>query len=387
MTRPSRGFTATSLLLLVTMLASFTPTPLYPAYRREWNLGDAEVSWVFAGYPVGVMIVLVALGGLSDRIGRIPTLRLGAGLLIAAMAVLASAPNLEALVAGRLLQGAATGLVTGAGAAALMDLHPRGAGAGTSRTTLMLATGLAIGPLLAGQATAHLPGPLIAPYVLTILLLLVPFTALVALGPSRPEGPVPGRILAPIRVPRAILVPVALAAAAVASTNATFAMLGSYGPDVVARAASSSSPTVAGAFVSSILVLVAVVQALARGPRVPLMAVGASMTAAGWGAVTLASAKGDVAILVLAVPLLGIGAGLGLHASAGHIGAVSPPSRRAEIYSAYLLSAFIALALSAFGFGAVVDARGITAAAGTATGVCAVLAALVSLGLLTSRKE
>ncbi|GAA1746378.1 MFS transporter [Aeromicrobium alkaliterrae] len=387
MSRPPRGLTATSLLLLVTMLASFTPTPLYPAYRQEWGLGDAEISWVFAGYPLGVMVVLVALGGMSDRIGRVPTLRLGAGLLIAAMAVLASAPSLEALVAGRLLQGAATGLVTGAGAAALMDLHPRGTGAGTSRTTLMLATGLAIGPLLAGQATARLPGPLVTPYVLTIVLLLVPFTALVALGSSRPERTTPARLLAPIRVPRSILVPVGIAAASVATTNATFAMLGSYGPDVVARAASSSSPGVAGAFVSSILVLVAVVQVLARGPRVVLMAVGAATTAAGWGAVTLAAALREPAVLVAAVPLLGVGAGLGLHASAGHVGAVSPPERRAEIYSAYLLSAFVALAASAFGLGAVVEAQGITAAAATATGVCAGLTVLVALGLLPRRSR
>ncbi|WP_229052115.1 MFS transporter [Aeromicrobium sp. Leaf350] len=386
MSRPA-GLTATSLLLLVTMLASFTPTPLYPAYREEWDLGDAQISWIFAGYPLGVMVVLVALGGMSDRIGRIPTLRVGAGLLIAALAVLASAPNLEALVAGRLLQGAATGLVTGAGAAALMDLHPRGSGAGTSRTTLMLATGLAIGPLLAGQATAHLPGPLVAPYAVTILLLLVPFAGLVAASATRPERTTAARLIAPIRVPRPILAPVALAAASVATTNVTFAMLGSYGPDVVARVASSSSPTVAGAFVSSILVLVALVQVLARGSRTVLMAAGATATAAGWGAVTVAAVLREPAVLVASVPLIGIGAGLGLHASAGHVGAVSPPERRAEIYSAYLLSAFVALALGAFGLGAVVDTAGITAAAGTAAGVCALLAVGTALGLGRPRQR
>lgn len=366
--------------MLLTMLASMTPTPLYPAYREKWGLDDTQVSWIFAGYPVGVMIVLLALGGLSDRIGRVPTLRGGAALLIAALTILAVAPSLEVLVAGRVVQGMATGLITGAGAAALMDLHPRGAGAGTARNTLLLACGIAIGPLLAGQATTHLPGPLVAPFAVVIALLLVPFAALVP-RVARPVQDVAdaaaARLVRTIRVPRAILRPFVTASLSVASTNVTFAVIGGFGPDVVA-ATDSTDPTVVGAYVSAVLVVVAVTQVAARG-RAPAacMRVGAAATAAGWGLTVWATSIGSGVLIATTVPLVGLGAGLGLYASAAHVALAAPVRRRAEVYSAYLLAAFAALATAALGLGAVVDTAGIVTATLVTTAVSALLLLLI----------
>ena len=375
-----RALAATSGLLLLTMLASMTPTPLYPAYREQWGLDDTQVSWIFAGYPVGVMIVLVVLGGLSDRIGRVPTLRAGAALLIAALTILAVAPSLEVLVAGRVVQGMATGLITGAGAAALMDLHPRGARAGTARNTLLLACGIALGPLLAGQATTHLPGPLVAPFAVVIALLLVPFAALVPRVPRPAGDPAdtgPARLVRTIRVPRTILRPFVTAALSVASTNVTFAVLGGFGPEVIA-ATDSTSPTVVGGYVSAVLVVVAATQVAARG-RAPAtcMQVGAAATAAGWGLGAWATSTGSGPLIAATVPLLGVGAGLGLYASAAHIALAAPVARRAEVYSAYLLAAFAALSTAALGLGAVVDAAGIVTATVTTTAISAALLLLI----------
>ena len=60
--RPRLLVPASSMLLFVAMISSFTPTPLYPLYQEEWSISDALIAVAFIGYPVGVIITLVLLG-------------------------------------------------------------------------------------------------------------------------------------------------------------------------------------------------------------------------------------------------------------------------------------------------------------------------------------
>jgi MFS family permease len=345
------------------MLASFTPTPLYPKYREQWDLDSVAVSLAFAAYPVGVILVLVLFGGLSDRWGRTPTLRTGAFCLAAAMATLAVAPTIEVLVLGRAMQGAATALVTSAGAATLMELHPRGPHAGSHRNTLALSVGIALGPVLAAQAVTRLPHPLAAPYLVVALLLLPSAWGLLAPGPS--FAPLTGaRFLRPVRVPAPLRRSFALAAFAIIGTNASFALLGSFGPDLMA-AVGHPGPVAAGVFVTTVLLVITSVQVLAR--RVPLvlaMLAGTCLMSLGWGTVALGTDRGAVAPVWAGGLVVGVGAGLGLLASATHIGVIAPVDRRAEIYAVYLLAAFAALAIAALALGHVVEDRAIWSGAG-----------------------
>jgi MFS family permease len=63
-------------LLVAAMFASFAPTPLHPVYAEAWDIGPVGVA--FAGYPVGVILVVLGVGVLSDRIGRQRTALAGA---------------------------------------------------------------------------------------------------------------------------------------------------------------------------------------------------------------------------------------------------------------------------------------------------------------------
>src|SRR5690242_2939803 len=99
-------------LVFVAMLASLTPTPLYAVYQQRWGMSSTWVSVAFTAYTVGVLALLLTMGGLSDRWGRRPTLVLGAAVMSAAMLVLAFASGPAWVVAGRVLSGLGTGLVS-----------------------------------------------------------------------------------------------------------------------------------------------------------------------------------------------------------------------------------------------------------------------------------
>ena len=66
-----RGYRATAGILLIVMLGGTLPVPLYVLYERQMGFGSLGVTMVFAGYVVGTLsLALIALGELSDHIGR-----------------------------------------------------------------------------------------------------------------------------------------------------------------------------------------------------------------------------------------------------------------------------------------------------------------------------
>ena len=170
--------TGSAILVFVAMVASFAPTPLYPLYKQLWGLTDPQIAWIFTSYPVGVLIVLIFLGGISDRIGRRTTLFVGIGILAVAFVSLAFAPSYPFLLLGRLLHGFGIGMVTSAAASAIMESHPKGIHAGAFLNTACIALGIAFGPLLSGVLTDLLPFPLITPYLVIALSLAVPLVFL-----------------------------------------------------------------------------------------------------------------------------------------------------------------------------------------------------------------
>ncbi len=359
------------------MAANFTPTPLYPRYADEWLLSSSQVSVVFSAYAVGVLIVLITVGGLSDRIGRLPTLRAAAALILLSLAVLATAPAYEVLVAGRVLQGMGTGIAASAGAASMLDLHPRGVRAGSSRFTLVISSGIALGPGLAGVVASELPRPLVTPYIVIGLPTLA--AALLLATASLSEPRMRGRrLLQPTRVPRPLWASYAAAATAVTATNVAFGAMGSLGPQV-ADAVGWTPSAAAGGLVSLMLALVAVTQVLGR--RIPIttgLVAGCAIGACGWLLLRAAIHLSGAWLAIPGAAVLGVGAGLGLLSSAALAGAIAPLDRRAEIQAAYFAAAFVAVAGSSLLLGAVVHLASLQTAVSIAAVVDIALTCVVT---------
>lgn len=384
--RPNPLLAGTSALLVIAMTASFTPTPLYATYQAVWNISDNQVAWAFAAYPLGVVAVLIGLGGLSDRLGRRQTLLLGAAVLVTAMLIIGFASNLPTLVGGRFVQGAGAGLVISSGAAALMESHPGGPDRGSFLNTFCVSLGVAVGPFVAGTLASLSDNPLRLPYVV-IAIFLVFGLAPVAIARTDRAIAAPMRLVQAVRVPRRLHRPFSIAAGAVLITNMCMGLFGAFGPHIAHRF-DWASEAASGRLVS--LMLGAVMLAQLGGRRLPrstAMAAGVVLAVLGWIATTTGVAGYLPGAVVLGSAVLGCGAGLCLLGSAALIGAISPPSHRAELYSAYLLVAFTVLAGTAVTAGPILTRFSLPVVMTAATAISLAVAAWLLPALRHMRRE
>lgn len=166
--------------------------PLLPAYRAHAGLSQSQVTFLLAVYVVGLMPALLVGGPLSDTRGRRAMMRpalllSGLGSVVLAFGATGS---FAALSAGRLIAGAATGLVMAAGAAWLQELSTGPSYLGARRATVALSLGFAGGPLMAGLIAEFLPRPDLLPYLvhLGLLLLILPLVWGTPGGGARTDG-------------------------------------------------------------------------------------------------------------------------------------------------------------------------------------------------------
>ena len=134
-------------------LAAGALMPLLVAYKEQWDLPTALLTLAFAVFAIGFLAAVLTLGSLSDHVGRRPVL-LGALIIqLASNVMFLVAPDIDWVIAGRIVQGFATGAATTAFTAALVELAPPNRKRlGTILGSVGLTGGLAVGSLLAGIA-------------------------------------------------------------------------------------------------------------------------------------------------------------------------------------------------------------------------------------------
>ena len=109
--------------------------------------GIAEISWVFNGYTITFTAALLPSAGLADRFGRRRVVLAGLGAFTLSALASALAPSAAALIAARLVQGAAGGAITPLALALIAAQFPAGR------------RGYAIGLWSATQSAAIAAGP------------------------------------------------------------------------------------------------------------------------------------------------------------------------------------------------------------------------------------
>lgn len=124
----SAGFqyAAAAVVLFLTLLGSHLATPLYPLWQERFGLSTAQITMIFACYPVGVTAGLLFGGRLGDQFGRRPLVLVGIVLTACSSMVYLAASGMGHLVAARLMNGVAIGLMSGPAVAAIVELHPTG---------------------------------------------------------------------------------------------------------------------------------------------------------------------------------------------------------------------------------------------------------------------
>src|SRR5689334_10321256 len=164
-------FAAVAGFVLLALIASSTPTPLYSIYAAEWGFSPLAVTEVYAVYAIGVLIALLLTGGLSDLIGRRPVMIAAFAGLIGAEVLFMLADGVWWLYAARSVQGLATGLLLGATGAAMVDLHPRRDGAQAGLVNgIASAAGIGVGAVVSGLLVQYGPDPEVTPFAVIAVL-------------------------------------------------------------------------------------------------------------------------------------------------------------------------------------------------------------------------
>ena len=216
-------------------LAAGALTPLLVVYKEQWRFPAELLTLAFAVYAIGFLAAVLTFGSLSDHVGRRPVL-IGALIVqLASNVMFLVAPDIGWVIAGRIVQGAATGAATTAFTAALVELAPPNRKRlGAILGSVGLTGGLALGSLLAGLAiqltTAANSIVFIALTVLTVLGIVV-----VALSPETVTR-VPGalRSLIPrVAIPPATRGEFAAAAPVIAAVWMLAGLSGGLAPSMV----------------------------------------------------------------------------------------------------------------------------------------------------------
>src|SRR5579884_2778947 len=155
-----RPFLVVASFILLALMASSTPTPIYSLYAAKWHFSSLAVTGVYAVYAICVLVALLLAGGVSDLVGRRPVMVAALVGLLGAEVIFVLASGLDWLYAARAVQGIATGLLLGATGAALIDHHPRRDGAQAGLVNgLASALGIGTGALVAALLVQYVGGP------------------------------------------------------------------------------------------------------------------------------------------------------------------------------------------------------------------------------------
>ncbi len=375
---PARPATHAGLGLWLGMFAvafgTNVPVALLLSYRVHLELTPTILMIAFAVYAVGLVPALLLAGPASDRRGRKALVLPFAVLAAVASVVLLWAPvSLPALLVGRFLQGAVSGVVFSVGSAWLAEIVGDHAAA-SRRAAAAMSAGFCLGPLTAGVLGQFAPAPTTLPYMVHLVLIagalvLLPRIAetverhrgrgrLINLGVPRPARPAFATFVAPL-APWVFTFP---------AVSVTVLPLGLQ--EVMVGFELVVTGVVAGI---TMAVGVAVQPVVARLGAVRAAPLATLSGAAGLGLGVTAIALGLPWVLLPAAVLLGVGYGLAIASGLTATQWLADPAHRGALVATFY-------ALTYLGFGAPV----VISAVSEGTSFLTALAALAGLAVIAS---
>ena len=326
-------------------LAAGALMPLLVVYQEQWKFPAALLTLAFAVFAIGFLAAVLTLGSLSDHVGRRPVL-IGALIIqLASNITFLVAPDIGWVIAGRIVQGAATGAATTAFTAALVELAPpNGKRLGTILGSVGLTGGLGVGSLLAGLAiqlttTANS----IIFIVLTIITILG--IVVIALSPeSVTRAPGALRSLVPrVAIPPATRTEFAAAAPVIAAIWMLSGLSGGLAPSMVRSVFLLNSGLLNG-LSGFIAPATSAVIGLAFARLDPRRAMTIGIYASIVGAIAIISGvfAGSLAIMLIGQAIAGAGFGASFTASLRLIFPLAAAHQRAGVVAGIYIVSYIA---------------------------------------------
>ena len=333
-------------LLAVALGVSGAPAPLYGVYEREWHLAPITTTLVFAVYAVAALGSVLVAGQVSDRYGRKPLLVASAVAMVVGLVVFMTAHGVAALFVARALHGAAVGATVVAGSAALLDLRPEDGARTGHLSGIMFNVGMAVTILSASLLAQYGPDPLVTPYAVVGLVVLVLLLNLVLMEEThRTRSTTRIRLTRP-SVPRSIRHDFRFAVLGVMASWSVLGVYLSLFPAFAGQSTGIHSLVFGGAVVAAMASAAAVSQAFG-GRLVPRTAaiVGDFGTAVALVASVFALDSHRAWLVAAAAVFMGLSFGLAFGGSLRHLGRVVPADHRGEVMSAYYVLAYGSMAV------------------------------------------
>ena len=370
--------------LVVSLLAgSAAPTPLYAIYQRQWGFSPITTTIVFGVYAVAVLAALLALGRLSDSVGRKPVLLAALGVQVASMLVFATAGGVGELMAARVIQGLATGAALGAIGAGMLDVD-RERGALANALSPGLGTGS--GALVSALFVQFLPAPTHLIYCALIGVFAAQAIGVALLRETVTRVPVTPSVFVPeIRLPRAVRGPVLAAAPVLFAVWALAGLYAALGPALVQSLTGSASVVLGAASLTALTVTaVSSVYLLRKVYARTVLVTGIAALVVGVAITLIALGVGSVGLFFAGTAVSGIGFGAGFQGGIRTVVPQAAPHERAGVLSLLFVVSYLGMGVPAVaaGFGAT-DGLGLL---GSARDYGIALILLAGLALVSLRR-
>ncbi len=372
---------STAIVIYVVMLGSFANNAVsttYVLYQKRFGLTSLTITMIFATYAIATLVALMMFGRLSDDIGRKPLMIAGTCLVIASTVIFLFAGGTTELFLGRAFMGLATGTVTSAGSAALVELQPNHDSQRASLfTTLGFLSGAALGPLIFGAVEQYVAHPMTTPFLVELGIELLGLIGLLtlkepALNRSKTMAWRPRRPVVPFEI-RSRFVIAGLVVAIGWMVGGIYASLSGSLDRQLLHVSSLGQ-------VGIILFVFAFVGGLSQmmfrtKPPRTTMVVGIFAQVVGVICVESALFSASAVLFLIATVITGVGNGLCFIGSLALVQEIAPPGMKAELVAAYNLVAYFALSLPIVGVGFLADTVGLKLATLAFTVALIVLAA------------
>jgi len=391
------SYRAAAFVYLLTLLGSHLATPLYPYWQTEFSLPTAAITLIFACYPIGVTVGLLWGGRLGDQFGRKPLILVGVVLTALGSSLYLIADGMNFLVAARLLNGVAIGLMSGPAMAAVVESHPAGNRAEGSRFGSMITLASPAFGLLMASLVVHFAATparaAIIPFLVQLcglgIALLLYLTMRETILPEsrrtlRTASYAPQGVWVPAEIRVGFIFAALIGVLVWANTGLWLAL----GPSMVLDLLGSTNRLLAGMVVVVFLATAGVVQIFARGLtyRSAIM-VGLVLIPVSLILINLTLVWQSTLGLVVGAVLAGAGQGLGWMGSSEFINRITPTNVRASVLSAIYICGYFGTAIPLIAVGYAADRFGLGPALGALSAIFFALSIYLIIRNLQFRTE
>jgi predicted MFS family arabinose efflux permease len=344
-----------------TLWTSAAPALTYGLYAQEWHLTHTVTAEIFAVYPIGVVVMLVGFGGISDQIGRRATMLAGLVASLVGALLFAVAPDVWWVFAGRALMGIGVGLAASPSTAAILEFtSPERAKSAALVTMGAQAIGFAAALLLGGALTEYGPWPTRLCFWVLALFLIVLLIGTWLLPRHTPGGAGGDWRSRMPSVPNDIRRSFVVSSTAMVAAYTFGVLVLSLGGQVEHDLIGSPNAFLNSAVLSLFPIVMGAIGIIARtlSPRVALI-VGALISGLAMVLLIVAVNFCDLVIYLLATAAAGGAYSLLFVGGLQVINAAAPVHHRGGILSALYLLGYLAMGALALVLGAIATTRGL----------------------------